>query len=88
VGRWRSNRQKSAQKIAEASSTADPLTSLLVESMKTNTKLAEEHAAQLKQLSSQVAAMSGKRDRENDENHRSVARALERSRPERNPAAD
>jgi hypothetical protein len=45
-------------KIAEASSTADPITNLLVESMRTNTKLAEQQAEQLKQLSPQVAALS------------------------------
>jgi hypothetical protein len=45
-------------KIAEASWTEDPITNLLVESMRTNTKLAEQQAEQLKQLSAQVAALS------------------------------
>jgi hypothetical protein len=45
-------------KTAEASSTADPITDMLVESMRTNTKLAEQQAEQLKQLSAQVAALS------------------------------
>ena len=45
-------------KICEAATTGDPITNLLVESMKTNTKLAEQQAEQLKQLSAQVAALS------------------------------
>jgi hypothetical protein len=47
-----------AARIAEASTSADPLTSLLVETIKTTTNMAEKQAADMKELSAKVSALT------------------------------
>jgi hypothetical protein len=47
-----------AARIAEASTAADPLTSLLLETIKTTTNMAEKQAADIKELSAKVSALA------------------------------
>jgi hypothetical protein len=47
-----------AARIAEASTSADPLTSLLLETIKTTTNMAEKQAADIKELSAKVSALA------------------------------
>jgi hypothetical protein len=47
-----------AARIAEASTATDPLTALLLETIKTTTQAAEKQAAEIKDLSMKVSALS------------------------------
>jgi hypothetical protein len=47
-----------AARIAEASTATDPLTALLLETIKTTTQAAEKQAADIKDLSMKVSALS------------------------------
>jgi hypothetical protein len=47
-----------AARIAEASTAADPLTSLLLETIKTTTNMAEKQAADIKELSAKISALA------------------------------
>jgi hypothetical protein len=47
-----------AARIAEASTATNPLTALLIETIKTTTRAAEKQAAEIKDLSMKVSALS------------------------------